>query len=69
MAEWIEVDGAENMPMGKYLVTTQERGGREKDVHVAKVRKNVIIVGQHFHFDMPKVVAYMDAPEPYLESK
>lgn len=45
MSNWIEVDGAENLPVGKWLVTTAERNNREVDIHVAKVRSNVITIG------------------------
>lgn len=65
MSNWIEVDGAENLPVGKWLVTTAERNNREVDIHIAKVRSNVITVGNMFYFDMPKVIAYMPAPEPF----
>lgn len=68
MSEWIEVDGAENIPLGVWLVTTNERGNREKEIHTAKVRSNFITVGNQFYFDMPKVIAYMPAPSPFTPS-
>ncbi len=65
MSEWIEVDGAENLPLGTWLVTTAERNNRDVEIHIAKVRKNVTLIGNMFYFDMPKVIAYTPAPEPF----
>lgn len=62
---WIPVNGVKSIPVGDWLVTTEDRGRGGREVHVAKVRDNYITVGSHFHFDMPEVIAYMELPEPF----
>ncbi|WP_129678608.1 hypothetical protein [Klebsiella variicola] len=62
---WIPVNGVKSIPVGDWLVTTIERGPKSREIHVAKVRENYIIVGNHFNFDMPEVIAYMKLPEPF----
>ncbi|EOC0414995.1 hypothetical protein ACI00F_003792 [Cronobacter dublinensis] len=60
MNMWIPVNGAQNMPAGKWLVQLSDG-----EFSVAKIHENVQVVGGHFHFDMPIVVAYMPFPQPY----
>ncbi|WP_374063518.1 hypothetical protein AAHW26_09115 [Klebsiella quasipneumoniae subsp. similipneumoniae] len=62
---WIPVNGVKSIPVGDWLVTTEERDGGGREVHVAKVRENYQTVGNHFPFDMPKVIAYMELPKPF----
>lgn len=64
---WFEVDGAENIPVGTWLVTTESRKRKRVEVHICSAYENVIYVGGHFYFDMPKVIAYMPAPAPYQQ--
>lgn len=61
---WTPVNGAKNMPIGKWLVQLSDG-----DFAVAKILENFQVVGSHFHFDMPPVVAYMPLPVPYAGVK
>ncbi|EMC4146458.1 hypothetical protein VEL46_004244 [Cronobacter sakazakii] len=57
---WTPVNGAQNMPIGKWLVQLSDG-----DFAVAKIHEEVQVVGGNFHFDVPPVVAYMPLPVPY----
>lgn len=59
---WIEVDGAKNIPIGDWMVATFDKESKVA-THIAKCRPNVIVIGGHFHFDMPKVYAYKEIGE------
>lgn len=59
---WIEVDGAKNIPIGDWMVATCDKELKVA-THIAKCRPNVIVIGGHFHFDMPKVYAYKEIGE------
>lgn len=57
--EFIEVKGIEEIPMGIWLVKLDtSRRHKNKDYQVLYRHENVSIVGGHFHFDMPPIVAY-----------
>jgi hypothetical protein len=66
MSKFKRVDGIENMPVGKWIVQL-ERPGSKNDLHVAEVHENVSIIGNYFHFDMPKVIGYAELPEVVYE--
>lgn len=59
---WIAVDGAKNIPIGGWMVATCDKDSKVA-THIAKCRPNVIVIGGHFHFDMPKVYAYKEIGE------
>lgn len=59
---WIGVDGAKNIPVGDWMVATCDKESKV-DTHIAKCRPNFIVIGGHFHFDMPKVYAYKEIGE------
>ena len=60
--KWIECDNYEKLPIGEWLVKVEDdRHG----YHVANVAKNssdqkLIIVGNHFDFDMQDLIAYSE---------
>ena len=59
---WILIDGAKSIPIGDWMVATCDKES-EVATHIAKCRPNVIVIGGHFHFDMPKVYAYKEIGE------
>lgn len=62
---WIKVDGVHEVPVGEWLVTTDGFGRESKAVHVCSKDEKVAIIGGHFEFDMPDVIAYMPCPTAY----
>lgn len=62
MSEWIQVSNSKEIPAGKWLVATINNNG-EKQIETCSAHKNIIIVGNHFDFDMPRVYAYCKQPE------
>lgn len=58
--EWVFVDGYEEIPKGEWLVMEQTINGYE--MHVAKIREKVSVIGSYFAFDRGKIYAY--APKP-----
>ncbi|ELY3575030.1 hypothetical protein [Cronobacter sakazakii] len=64
MRIWTPINGAQNMPAGKWLVQLSDG-----EFSVARIHEKVHVVGGHFHFDMPPVVAYMPLPVPYAGVK
>lgn len=61
--KWIECDNTNKLPVGEWLVKID----RERDpYHIAVVTKQtadghkMIIIGNHFDFDMGKLIAYTD---------
>ena len=64
--EWIECDDYKKLPFGDWLVRIDKD---RKPYHVACVTENnsgskMIIVGNHFSFDMGQLIAYTSF-EPY----
>lgn len=65
--EWIKVDGIHQVPVGSWLVTTEGFGREPKKIHICNKDDTIAIVGGHFDFDMPDVIAYMPCPQPFDE--
>ena len=62
MSKWIKVESAKDLPLGNWLVKTDEKRGKEVNIQVAEIRPNMRLVGQYFHFDMPNVNEYYSTP-------
>lgn len=62
---WTPVDGAERLPPGDWVVTVEERDDKGRAVHIAKSDAYFTTVGGRFHFDMPRVIAYMKCPDVF----
>tara|TARA_R110002020_G_scaffold96724_4_gene231299 strand:- start:45 stop:233 length:189 start_codon:yes stop_codon:yes gene_type:complete len=62
MSGWIEVEGINEVPVGTWLVEVDAKKTRNP-FHVAVIRTNVSIVGQHFAFDMPNILRYCEIPK------
>ena len=60
-SEWISVESYRDIPVGTWQVATEARGSRDAETHIAKVEKNVTIIGNCFAFDLPRVYAYAQA--------
>ena len=60
--DWVSV---ENEPAkGDCLVQLEPRHNEEPEMHVAKYHKNIVNIGNHFEFDMPKVTHWHPLPRP-----
>ena len=60
--KWIELDDYKKLPVGDWVVKVDD--SRHK-YHIANVTKNsggqkLIIVGNHFDFDMQDLIAYSE---------
>jgi hypothetical protein len=58
MNNWIEVNGAEELPPGTWLVEVDCPVNSKRRFHVAEAHPNMTTVGNHFHWDMPRVIRY-----------
>ena len=64
---WVDVDGAENLPSGEWVVRLES--GRNEIARTTGKDGSVFIVGGCFHFDMPKVIAYTRVPFRYGDKR
>lgn len=62
MDDWIEVSGYKDVPIGNWIVQV-DKSSSDCDMHVMNVHKNISTVGQHFTFDMPRVLRYHPLPK------
>lgn len=62
MSAWTTINGVDELPVGTWLVEVQKDEYWEP-YHVAVKHKNITIVGGHFSFDMPTVIAYAPIPQ------
>ena len=52
--------------VGRYIVECDERNGRKREIHIAKVVKiasgHMTLVGNMFGFDMPPIIGWVELP-------
>lgn len=65
IAKWIPVESAKDVPFGSWLVTLVDGS---QDVCVVRQNKPIPIVGNCYHFDVPRVIAYKPLAEPYKQN-
>jgi hypothetical protein len=59
---WIAVESFKDVPKGSWLFKTEEeRSGNT--VHTGTNFGNGCVIGGHFAYDMPRVIAYAPIPE------
>lgn len=56
--EWISVNGSKELPIGSWLVEVKDKRKGRISRQVAVVHKNLIVIGNHFDFDMRPVISY-----------
>lgn len=64
--EWIRVNGIKEVPEGSWLVELEREYGFGF-IHSAEVGGTFSIIGGHFAFDCPTVIAYMPLPKSVNE--
>ena len=68
--DWIACDKWDDLPVGEWLVKISKD---RKPYHIAVASENrnssrVVIVGNHFHFDMGDIIAYTGFDRYEVES-
>lgn len=63
MYAWIKVDSYKDIPIGDWLVQTEEPVFDTLVMHTAAIRSNVGVIGGLFPFDQRRVVAYRPLPD------
>ncbi len=58
---WTEINGVDELPLGTWLVEVATHDYWTPH-HVAIKCKGTTTVGGAFHYDMPKIIAYMPIP-------
>lgn len=64
VSQWIPVDSYLDIPVGIWLVKTEE-DGVANPYQIIEMRKNIGVIGHHFAFDENRVMAYRPLGELY----
>jgi hypothetical protein len=55
---WIEVDGYENLPIGRWVVRHEGTDSRHERYCIAEKHERMCFSGGHFAYDLTKITHY-----------